>query len=84
MRGADSREAREAGEDEGEVVDAREVLLQADIREAPLEADDGEDILQIVAVGRYLPRLCKPLAKARLRNERNVEEVFYFHTSKYI
>ena len=28
--------------------------------------------------------LVKPLAKARLRNERNVEEVFYFHTSKYI
>ena len=24
--------------------------------------------------------LGKPLAKARLRNERNVEEVFYFHT----
>jgi len=34
--------------------------------------------LQIVAVGRYLPRLCKPLAKARLRNERHEEEVLYF------
>ena len=62
------------------IVDAREVLLQADIREAPLEADGGEDILQIVAVGRCLPRLCKPLAKARLRNDRHVEEVLYFRT----
>ena len=26
----------------------------------------------------------KPLAKARLRNERNVEEVFYFHTFEHL
>ena len=36
--------------------------------------------LSSVAVGRYLPRLCKPLAKARLRNDRHVEEVLYFRT----
>ena len=33
-----------------------------------------------VAVGRYLPRLWIPLAKAHLRNERHVEEVLYFRT----
>ena len=66
------------GEDEGEVVDTREVLLQAgvlatslqigDIREAPLEADVlRANLLQIVAVGRYLPRLCETLGQSPLK-----------------
>ena len=78
------------GEDEGEVVDTREVLLQAgvsggvDTGEALLQAgiivSGFRHSLQIVAVGRCLPRLCKPLAKAHLRNDRHVEEVLYFRT----
>ena len=60
------------------MVDTREVLLQAgvlatslqigDIREAPLEADVlRANLLQIVAVGRYLPRLWETLGQSPLK-----------------
>ena len=65
------------GEDEGEVVDTREVLLQAGVSEG---VDTGEALLQtgviesefrlnlqIVAVGRYLPRLGKTLGQSPLK-----------------
>ena len=67
-------------------VDTGEALLQAGIIVSGfrhnLQIVRSVDLtsLQIVAVGRCLPRLCKPLAKAHLRNDRHVEEVLYFRT----